>query len=53
MALVVADGGNYVSAGLSRQFAPITMNHTTTTQHKRIGPELSRLIGHGTVAQRQ
>ncbi|MGW4486357.1 hypothetical protein ACWEOE_21230 [Amycolatopsis sp. NPDC004368] len=47
--LVVVSAAFYAWGGLPRPFAPIMSNHTTTAQYERIGPELGRLVGSGTV----
>ncbi|MEV8608309.1 hypothetical protein AB0383_10315 [Amycolatopsis sp. NPDC051373] len=47
--LVIVSAAFYAWGGLPRPFAPIMSNHTTTTQYERIGPELGRLVGTGTV----
>ena len=46
--LVISVGG-YASGGLPRRFAPLMSNHDATADYERIGPELGRLVGGGTV----
>lgn len=47
--VLVASAGFYVSDGLPRRFAPLMSNHDATADYERIGPELGRLVGGGTV----
>ncbi len=41
--------GAYAAGGLPRRFAPLMSNHDATADYERIGPELGRLVGGGTV----
>ena len=47
--VLVLSVGFYVSDGLPRRFAPLLSNHDSTAGYERIGPELGRLVGAGTV----
>ncbi|WP_328456000.1 hypothetical protein [Amycolatopsis sp. NBC_00438] len=47
--VLVLSVGFYVSDGLPRRFAPLMSNHDSTADYERIGPELGRLLGGGTV----
>lgn len=47
--VLVVSAGFYVSDGLPRRFAPLMSNHDSTADYERIGPELGRLVGGGTV----
>ncbi|MBE1496171.1 hypothetical protein H4696_003271 [Amycolatopsis lexingtonensis] len=47
--VVVVSVGAYAADGLPRRFAPLMSNHDATADYERIGPELGRLVGGGTV----
>ncbi|WP_372664805.1 hypothetical protein [Amycolatopsis kentuckyensis] len=47
--VLVVSVGAYAAGGLPRRFAPLMSNHAATADYERIGPELGRLVGGGTV----
>ena len=47
--VLVIGVGAYAAGGLPRRFAPLMSNHAATADYERIGPELGRLVGGGTV----
>ena len=49
VAMLFAGVVSYCAGGIPRRFAPMMSNHGATADYERIGPELGRLVGAGTV----